>query len=200
MEKVRRMPSIFVANYPEQIRNFWETRIIRATRFHANKQVQMMLTHHKNFLQIAIILVSEVALRTGSQNDRQKLEQWSGWAYYNLTLFDWRINVLPALTSKRRFLNPRPESNLHHPNDRLRSSNHWAIRWRVQVQIRHMCYLCGSWNMLIVILNAICYECGSLEISCIIDERSSSSEKRFLSPRRGSNLQTSDDRWDPLTI
>ena len=36
----------------------------------------------------------------------------------------------------------------------------------------------------------------------MIDERSSSSisKKRFLIPREGSNLQPSDNEWDPLTI
>ena len=50
---------MFAADYQKRIWDFWETRIIRATRFRADKQVHTTLTLHKNFQSTAIINVSE---------------------------------------------------------------------------------------------------------------------------------------------
>ena len=59
---------MFAAALQKHIRYFWETKIIRATRFHADNQVHTVLTQNKNFPSTAIINISEDDLRTGNRN------------------------------------------------------------------------------------------------------------------------------------
>ena len=49
-------------------------------------------------------------------------------------------------------------------------------RWWTKMQVQHMCDLSGShWMLIVLLMGYIFSKCGSLEISSMIDERSSSS-------------------------
>ena len=73
--KKRNQQWMFAADYRKHIQDFWETRIVRTTWFHADKQNNKTLTEHKNFSSTAIINVSEDGLRAGSRNIRLNTKQ-----------------------------------------------------------------------------------------------------------------------------
>ena len=71
------------------------------------------------------------------------------WRY-----LEWQMNVRQALSSEKWFLSPRQRSNPRPSDDRWDALTIELprLRWRAKVQVRHMCDLSSSHDMLIMLL------------------------------------------------
>ena len=104
------------------------------------------------------------------------------------------MNVSQALSSEKRFLSPRCGSNPQPSDDRCDAltTELPRLRWWAKVQVQNMCdpsgYILEVWEL------------GDILRWQMNIYQALSSEKRFLSPRQGSNPQPSDDQWDALII
>ena len=106
------------------------------------------------------------------------------------------MNDRQAQSSEKQFLSPSRGSNPQHSYDQwdAQTIELPRLRWWANVEVRHTCDLSGSHNMLIILLMwCIFWKCGSLEISWMIDKRSSSSilRKTISEPQTGIKPATS---------